>query len=223
MTTENDWTSALPSIDLDGLQPVFNELAGEEKNAAIQLRGDRRFSRQPTKRTLVDARRVANAARHLQRLPDPGESIHMVVAGEYSLFDVIGATLQLAAPATISYLAIATLGFSRANLEQLLALIDADEVTRLDFLFSVYFKSNEWEICERLAHELTRRGQRALAMRSHAKILLLLLSDGRAFTVESSANLRSSRNVEQAVLTQDRPLLDFHRSWLNEIFMEHAR
>ena len=126
--------------------------------------------------------------------------------------------MQLGAPAKIGRLTLATLGFSRANLEELLAALDAGDIGKVDFLFSVYFKSNEREICERLAHELTARGQRVVAMLSHAKILLIELTDGRAFTVESSANLRSCSSIEQITMIHDGALLAFHRQWIDELF-----
>ena len=53
----------------------------------------------------------------------------------------------------------------------------------MDFLYSVYFKSSEKEICQRLAHELTTRGHRVVACLQHAKILLIELTDGRTIVV----------------------------------------
>jgi len=153
-------------------------------------------------------------------------TIHFVCAGGYSLYHHIEAVLQIAAPARISYLGIATLGFSKDNLERLIGLLDAGRIGKLDFLFSVYFKSNEREICERLAHELGTRGQRVLSMRTHCKLLLIELGDGRdCYTIESSANLRSCKNVEQSTFTNDRALLAFHRGWLDELFQgeNHAQ
>ena len=94
---------------------------------------------------------MQNAIDHIGRLPEPGESFHLVTAKQYSLWHVIKATLQLAALATIARLTVATLGFSKTNLEKLSAALDAGQIGKVDFLFSVYFKSNEREICERLA------------------------------------------------------------------------
>ncbi len=68
-----------------------------------------------------------------------------------------------------------------------------------------------------LTHELTTRGQRVLAMLTHAKILLMELTDGRGFTVESSANLRSCSSIEQITMTHDAELLAFHRQWITDI------
>jgi len=51
----------------------------------------------------------------------------------------------------------------------------------------------------------------------HAKLLLMQLVDGRAYVVESSANLRSCSSIEQIVMIHDNALFDFHRQWVNEI------
>lgn len=212
------WADALPTFDVAAVPPLFDELAGSEKDAAVELPTDYKLVRRAENRRLVNALQVANAARHLSGLPDAGESWHMVTKGNYAEFDFIPAVLDLARPATIRELGIATLGFSANNLETLLELLDAGHVGRVEFLYSVYFRSVEKESCQRLQYELTRRRQRVFACRTHAKILLMELSDGRCLVNESSANLRSCRNVEQSVLTHDRPLLEFHRAWMRELF-----
>ena len=139
---------------------------------------------------MVNGLGISNAIRTLDSLPAAGESWHIVVKGNFAMFDLVGAVLELAAPATIARLDIATLGFSKTNLEELTALLDAGTIDRLTFLYSVYFRSNEKEICHRLHDELTGRSQRVLAMRTHAKLMLLELTDGRCLVNETSANLR---------------------------------
>ena len=57
-------------------------------------------------------------------------------------------------------------------------------------------------------------------MLTHAKVLLIELTDGRSFTVESSANLRSCSSIEQITMTQDAALTTFHRTWIDEILTE---
>lgn len=207
----------LKSLDLDDIRPVFEQLAGHEVDASRQLCEDQKHTRRIERQILLDARRLANAIEHIGRLPEPGEAFHLITAKQYSLWHVITATLHLADPATITYLGVATLGFSKTNLEELLQGLDAGLIGKVDFLYSVYFKSNEREICERLAHELTTRGHRVVAMLTHAKVVLLELSDGRAYVVESSANLRSCSSIEQITMTHDRELLDFHRQWITSI------
>jgi hypothetical protein len=216
----SNWADTLKSIDMAAVRPVFPELVGEEKDAGREWVGDRRHVRRSDKRVMLDARRLQNAVQHIGRLPAEGESYHLVTAKRYSLWHIVQATLALAAPATIAYLGIATLGFSKQNLDELLAAIDAGRIGKVDFLFSVYFKSNERESCERLAHELTTRGQRVVAMLTHAKVLLLQMTDGASYVAESSANLRSCSSIEQITLTHDRSLFAFHRNWLDSIFVK---
>jgi hypothetical protein len=207
----------LKSLDLDTLCPCFPELVGLEKDAGRQLVEDQRHVRRTDKAVMLDARRLQNAIEHIGRLPDPGEAFHLVTAKQYSLWHVIKATLHLASPATIARLTVATLGFSKTNLEELLQLLDAGTIGKVDFLYSVYFRSNERESCQRLAHELTIRGQRVVAMLTHAKILLMELTDGTSYVVESSANLRSCSSIEQITLMHDPDLLAFHHEWIDEL------
>ncbi len=54
-------------------------------------------------------------------------------------------------------------------------------------------------------------------VRNHAKIILVRMIDGRSFTWESSANMRSCHNVEQCCLTHDAGLLHFHREWIDDL------
>jgi hypothetical protein len=143
----NDWDSGLKSFDLDDVKPFYNELGGHEKDASRQWVGDRRHVRRSAKQVLLDARRLQNAVEHIGRLPEADEAFHLVTSKQYSLWHVIMATLTLAVPATIAYLGVATLGFSRQNLEELLQALDTGQIGKVDFLFSVYFKSNEREIC----------------------------------------------------------------------------
>jgi hypothetical protein len=212
-----NWTDQLPAFDLDGIKPVFDELAGHEIDARRELSDDYKHVRTPVQRSMKDMRKIANAAKHLDGLPMVGETWHLVCKGNYSQWDLVPAILQLADPATIAYLGIATLGFSKSNLEELLAMLDGGTVARVDFLYSVYFRSVEKDACALLQHELTARDQRVACCRTHAKLLLLELSDGQCFVNESSANLRSCRNVEQSTFTHDRGLLDFHRKWISEL------
>ena len=216
-----DWTKSLPTMNLDALQRVFGEeLADHQQDARRELDGDQSYRRTPSKRTMIDARMVANAVAHIGRLPAAGETIHLVCAGGYSLFHHIPALLELAAPATIRYLGIATLGFSKDNLERLIGMLDNGTIGRVDMVFSVYFRSLEKESCERLTHALGSRGQRVVSMRTHAKLLLIETTAGDYYTIESSANLRSSRNVEQTTFTNDPILFAFHRAWLDSLFTE---
>jgi hypothetical protein len=172
------------------------------------------------KRELLHLLNVSNAAQQIERLPEPGASIHCIMRGNYHAWDLIPAALKLAKPATIDRLYIATLGFNDANRRELLELLDAGQVRAVTFLCSVYFRDTSAETYRQLADGLLERGHRVAAIRTHAKIQAYTLTDGRAIAIESSANLRSCRNIEQFCMVHDRQLFDFHAQWMDEVFTQ---
>jgi hypothetical protein len=124
--------------------------------------------------------------------------------------------LSLKRPATIAELYLATLSYSRDNLNALVELLDQGQIAAATLITSVYDRAND---PDRFAHaqaELTGRGQRLLAMRNHCKIILAAFTDGSSYASESSANLRSHSTTEQIALTQDAGLYAFHRAWMEE-------
>jgi hypothetical protein len=212
MTTIDD----LQSLDLDGLQSVF-EHDNLAKDAAVGLDTEQVFRRRG-RHKVDDASQIRAAKDVLRTLPEDGESIHVVLAGSFANFDFVDAVLELAAPAVAEELTLATLGLNRRTADGLLRLLDAGTVRKCSLLACVYFESHDRELWGWIAQELARRGSRALAARNHTKLQLYGLSDGRRFAMESSANLRSCHMSEQACLTHDAGLYDFHRTWINSIF-----
>jgi hypothetical protein len=212
-----NFADALPTFDLASIKPLFPAAAVADKDKPRQLNADRKMIRRADKAVMLDARRLQNAIEHIGALPGEGQSYHLITEKKYSMMHIIPATLHLAEPATIRHLTVVTLSFSQPNMVDLLAMLDSGQIEKVDFAYSCYFRSNEKENCQRLTYELTTRGHRVYAGLIHAKLLLIELTDGRAFTVESSANLRSCSSIEQLCMTHDRALFDFHRGWINEI------
>ena len=170
-------------------------------------------------RTHRDARQVQTAATALDHIPAAHEAAHLVIAGRFALADFIPAALVLASPATVAGLHIATLGFSRANILDLAAMLDAGQIGKASLLCSHYFRGTSREIYDLAAGELGRRPQaRFLSLRTHAKLLAMMLTDGRTLTIESSANLRSCKNIETATAIGDPAVYAFHVAWIDSLF-----
>src|SRR5208282_1124117 len=140
--TTPDWTDLLPSIDASALRPALDELAGLEKDSARKLPTGRTTTR-TVRSMVIDARRRLAAIQDISELPQAGEVVHLLTAKRFALFNVIQAVLSMRGPERIKYLAICTLGFSVANVEDLAGMLDNKQVEKLDFVFSIYFKSLE--------------------------------------------------------------------------------
>jgi len=164
-----------------------------------------------------DARQALNAAEALGNLPGPRHARHILVTGRFALWDCVPAIV--AKCGRIQMLHVATLGFSKKNVESMARLLDAGDVAHIRLLCSHYFKGTSTEIYRFAAEELGKRKDRAefLSVRTHAKLLLVKLHN-RTLTLESSANLRSCKNLEQLTVIGDPAVHAFHAGWLDELF-----
>lgn len=175
-----------------------------------------KLHRKAIRRKTLDARQLRNAIQHLLQLPAPGESLHFIVDGRFEPCDLIPAVRILSDPATIRRLDVTTLGLNSDNVATIAAGLDQGKLDQCSILVSHYFKSAEPAEYEYLRSEIESRGGRVNAMRTHAKLILLEMTDGNHYTIEGSGNLRACRSIEQFVLTNDRDLLLFHRGWIDE-------
>ena len=169
------------------------------------------------KRRLAGLKKAADV---LQVLPDKGEGLHGILFGFFDLAHLLVALLaKLAVPCR--HLRVATLSLSLRNVHELAALIDCGAVKRLDVLTSDFQRKHDKAIFGALLEAMHKRGQRVAAARSHCKLLLLDMEDGRRFTWEGSANLRTSRNAENFCLSQDAAVHDFYAAWFDEVAVAH--
>jgi hypothetical protein len=207
----------LPGLDLDTIGSFYDEPPEAARDVEIGLDADRVLVRTPNARRCFNALHVANLSKALTKLPAPGETWHIIARGNWPAWSLVPRTLDLVAPARIAWLGVATLGFSKDNADELQQMLDAGDIAHCDLIFSAYFRAHEETLVAYLTQEMTRRGHRIKAIRNHAKILAMQLDDGRGITIESSANLRSCRNVEQFTVTNDATLTAFHRDWMNTL------
>lgn len=196
------------------LEPTQNPLLAAAGNSISQNVGARRLCRS-SKQQFLDDQRKAAAVQHLKTLPKPGYTLHCIMDGTYNAWDLVPAIATLAGG--IKWGAIATLGFNRRQTKHLLEMLDAGTIGEVWFLCSEYYRSVEPATCKDLEEQLTKRGSKFKAMRTHAKIILADTPAGYLVN-ESSANLRSCNNIEQFALTHSAELFDFHKTWLVDVF-----
>jgi hypothetical protein len=214
-----DWTADLEPFDDDA---AFDDPAHPEINPRAGLPADRSMLRTPTRRLFVDYRANPDAFRHLKRLPKEGQSLHGVISGKYALFDLVPAILERTGD-TIADLYLVTLGFSKQNGADLCGMLDGRQVRRSTLLCSMYFQQTSPGIYDAVIPELLKRKQRVKAFRCHGKIILARMKGGARYVVESSANLRSCKNVEQFALHRCTRLYAFHRRWVEDVVTGKTR
>jgi hypothetical protein len=168
------------------------------------------------------ARRTAmlgQAAEVLAVLPGPSETLHALMTGRCDLMHLV--TALVTHLGDVQALRIATLSYHGRNLAEMVARLDSGAVPSLTLLCSAFFRDHNKELWEETLDDFRDRGQRAAAVRSHAKVVTLATSGGRRLSLEGSANLRTNSNREQFALTDDAPLHDWHAAWIDDLVARH--
>src|SRR5262245_17387103 len=117
---------------------------------------------------------------------------------------------------------IATLGLNRRNYRAMLRWLDEGKVGGLTLLVSKFFRAHNTELFAELLDEFRRRGQRAAAVDSHAKVMALEFADGTRLAVEGSANLCSNGSArEQFCIVNDAELCRWHSGWIHALVTKY--
>lgn len=164
--------------------------------------------------------RPENADVILAEFPaEEGDMLHAITCGDFVFCDFI---LRLIEKDGITRsMTATTLSLSLKNVEKLAALLTATPFP-FHLVLSHYFKSTSGDIFRGIESLLVPLPCFRLTIgRSHAKVTLLDYP-GRALVIESSANLRSSGNIEQITAKQCRALHDFHLGWIEEFASAEA-
>jgi len=180
---------------------------------ARSLKYARRMDRADAKRIMVKALHSESLASLFPTLPDHGTSCHVVNNGKSDFWALVPHLLTLTGPA---YLWASTWILNRNNALELLDLLDTGKLLSTVLLSGTYFKNREPAVYAVVAEGFLLRHQRFLAFQNHAKIICLI-NDTAAIVVEGSANFTANPRLEQYVLTHDRSLAEFHKSWMEEM------
>jgi hypothetical protein len=204
------------------LNPVQSTASVEaELRQLPHLNEDRAITTKGVRRRCQDTRKSATAAEAIGQLPGSDEATHLAIGGKFALWNVVPAIHAISGE-RICRLHIATLGFSRTNIEELAAMLDAGTVGKAWLLCSHYFKSTSSDLYEFAEKEIGARPDQAsfFSCRMHAKLLVMKLASGRTITVESSANLRSCKNIETLTLIGSPDVYEFHSRWIDDLFAQ---
>jgi hypothetical protein len=149
----------------------------------------------------------------VDRLPEPGESLHFLLSGTYDLATMLG-YLVTSRNVPCLEMVLATLAFSSRNTHELCGLVDAGAVVKLSLLCSDFHAKHSPTEYAEAVQEFGKRGLPLAVARCHAKIAALHFADGMKLALETSANLRTNSNVEAATLFNDPGVWEFHRAWI---------
>tara|TARA_R100000808_G_scaffold1624_2_gene7221 strand:- start:1847 stop:2488 length:642 start_codon:yes stop_codon:yes gene_type:complete len=175
---------------------------------------------QARRRLFYNLKDVSNAEEHLGELPKPDETVHLLMPGNFASFDLVIAIANRF-PAQVERVTISTLGFNKRNFNHLCRMTDEGVLGGFSLLASELFREKDHECAEAAILEARENPKVRIAFtRNHAKIQVFE-GGGHYIVSETSANLRSCNCVEQATITNNKALADFHRTWIEEVIDRH--
>lgn len=186
----------------------------------ILARPARKFDANKTRLAALRKRLIhpKNCEAIINALPaDEGDRMHAVVGGDFVFGDLVSMICQRE---HVNHLLISTLSMNLRNVETLVENLERGEIGRLELLLSHYFVNNNEKERIRILAAKAKFGPERMATgaaRSHTKVNLFEFASGRKLVMESSANLRSSDNVEQISAFCDAVLFDWHKEWLQKL------
>jgi len=205
--------AALGTARANGYQTKLRTSAAKRTFDAINARSRSR------RRALV---KPENAEEILARLPlQSDRALHVITPGNFIFCDLITAVATRFKTARIF---IATLSFSKKNAEALCSLISTGKVRGIKMLTSNYFAKMNAEILQHFTTCADKSGGIQIGIaRTHAKVTAFEFADGKRLTIETSANLRSSDNIEQVSFFADVPTFNFHAEWIQQVINENPK
>lgn len=119
----------------------------------------------------------------------------------------------------VEKMTISTLSLNENNVDSLAGLLKAGLVNELNLIVSDYFYSHErHNLTPYIFKELDINNKFQLASAgTHCKLCIIKTKCGKHIVIHGSANLRTSGNIEQIVIEENKTLFDFNDAYQDEI------
>lgn len=143
--------------------------------------------------------------------PEVGMKFFCVLSGRFIAGDFIEAWV-VAHNIHVKRMTISTLSLSEANVDSLANILNGGFVEDLNLIVSDYFFSHERRnLIPYIYDQLDKENKFQLAVAgTHCKMCLIETVGGSKVVMHGSANLRSSGNMEQICIEENKPLYDFN-------------
>ena len=176
----------------------------------------------PIKNKLV---KYKNAKLLAENTPlEVNSSLFAVIDGSFIFGDYIEA-LIIENDLKVKEMTICTLSYSNENVFSLNNTLEHEYVDRLNLIVSDYFFGNERRGLIAQAYKVLDKPEnnfQLVVAGVHIKATLIELYDGRKFVIHGSPNLRTSANVEQFEIQENKEKHDFLKDIFSDIIDKYS-
>lgn len=175
-----------------------------------------RYIKPPKRREIPEHHLKYELAEKLARdiIPEKDCRYFAIIDGKFIAGDFIEAFV-VEHNLAIKSMTISTLSMSENNVDSLANILNGGFVQELNLIVSDYFFSHERRnLIPYIYAELDKENRFQLAVAgTHCKTCIMETEDGMFFVIHGSANLRSSSNIEQIMIEENRELYDFNHEY----------
>ena len=214
----------MDNFDFNFEMPDF-DIAGFDDGSSQSNRAENRYflpsARRDVKSHMVKYDRAEDFAKQVGPAILAGDKVCALLSGNFifgDFFEAFAVTQNL----LIDELQISTLSISQENVDSLKNLFDGDYLKKLDIIVSDYFWSHNRQNAPYIYKQLDHDDRFQLAVAgTHTKVSLMNIQ-GKKIVISGSANLRSSRCLEEITIQTCAETYDFHHAWQSVILDRYA-
>jgi len=205
----------MPDFDVSGFDDESGKITRAENRYCLPS------ARRDVKSYMVKYDRAEDFAKQVGPAILAGDKVCALLSGNFIFGDFFEA-FAVSQNVLIDSLQISTLSFSQENVDSLKNLFDGDYLRKLDIIVSDYFWSHNRQNAPYIYKQLDHGDRFQLAVAgTHTKIALMNIQ-GKKIVVSGSANLRSSRCIEEITIQTCTETYDFHHAWQSVILDRYA-
>ena len=153
---------------------------------------------------------------------EPDMRYYIVVDGTFIFGDFLEAVLVLN-NIRVKSMTIATLSLSQNNIDSLANLIEGGFIEKLNIIISDFYYSHERNgLIPYIYDKLDKDDKFQMAVcSSHMKVNIFETASGNKVVMHGSANMRSSSNLEQLIIEENKSLYDFNNDLFSKIINKY--
>lgn len=207
----------LKDLDLD----LNLDLFGSKTGGRLSTRYCKPKKYRHVSRNMVRYERAVELVKDVSVEILAGNTVHALLSGNFIFGDFFEA-FAVENDILINDLTISTLAYGKENVDSFRNLIVGDYVESLNLIVSDYFYSHNRDNVLYTWEQLDVDNKFQLAVAgTHTKVSLMLIGD-KKIVITGSANLRSSRSVEEITIQTNPELYDFHKTWHDDVLAQYA-
>jgi hypothetical protein len=201
---------------------MFNMADTDFSNVEVdfEVEFESRYIKPPkTKKIAEHNLKYANAEKLAKDINITTDSRYFVIVNGSFIFGDFIEALIIEKGYKVKSMTISTLSMSENNVDSLDGLLEDEYVDELNLIVSDYFYSHErHNLTPYIFKVLDKENKFQLAAAStHCKVCIFETHCGKFIVLHGSCNLRSSSNIEQFVIEENKELYDFNYEYQMKI------